>query len=157
MTTTLTDTVRVESYNANVKKLGDWTTANRFEIQARGGALLLDLRSPRIEGDIEIHIQAQRSAIRLLVPEDAVIDQWDLTVTGRGKVKDGESPENTGRPASGCRIRLVGEMRGSEVRVNRGGVAILAAMFSREFVDDCVRAYREGGRPTVHDPADTHA
>jgi hypothetical protein len=156
MTTTLTDTVRVESYNANVKKLGDWTTANRFEIQARGGALLLDLRSPRIEGDIEIHVQAQRSAIRLLVPEDAVIDQWDLTVTGRGKVKDWESPAATSRSASGRRIRLVGEMRGSEVRVNRGGVAILAAMFSREFVDDCVRAYREGGRPTVHDPADTH-
>jgi hypothetical protein len=155
--TTQTDVVRVESYNDNVKKLGDWTAANRFEVRARGGHLLLDLRSPRIEGDIEIHVQAQRSAIKLLVPQDVVIDQWDLIVVGRGKVKDWEAPAVTGQPPSGRRIRLIGEMRSSEIRVNRGGVAILAAMFSREFVDDCVRAYREGGRPTIHDPADTHA
>lgn len=144
--------VRVESYNANVKKLGDWTDANRFEVKARSGYALLDLRSPRIEGDIEVHLHADRSAIKLLVPEDAAIDQWDLTVTGRGKVKDWEAP----KAATGRRIRLVGDLHKSEVRVNRGGVAILANMFSREFVDDCVRAYREGGRPSVHDPADTH-
>ena len=151
MTTTL-QPVRVESYNAGVKKLGDWTDANRFEIKARSGYALLDLRSPRIEGDIEVHLHAHRSAIKLLVPEDAVIDQWDLAVTGRGKVKDWEAPTVAG----GRRIRLVGNLHKSEVRVNRGGVAILAAMFSREFVEDCKRAYREGGRPTVHDPADTH-
>jgi hypothetical protein len=152
-----TDVVRVESYDDNVKKLGDWTAANRFEVRARGGYLLMDLRSPRIEGDIEIHVQAHRSAIKLLVPRDAVIDQWDLIVVGPGRVKDWEAPAVTGQPSSGRRIRLIGEMRSSEFRVNRGGVAILAAMFSREFVDDCVRAYREGGRPTIHDPADTHA
>ena len=152
MTTTTAPSVRVESYNASVKKLGDWTDANRFEVKARGGYALLDLRSPRIEGDIEVHLHADRSAIKLLVPEDAAIEQWDLTVTGRGKVKDWEAP--TGTPTR--RIRLVGDLHKSEVRVNRGGVAILAAMFSREFVEDCKRAYREGGRPTVHDPADTH-
>ena len=145
--------VRVEAYNANVKKLGDWTGANRFEVKARSGYALLDLRSPRIEGDIEVYVQANRSAIKLLVPEDAAIDQWDLTVTGRGKVKDWEAPSNG---ATGRRIRLVGDLHKSEVRVNRGGVAILAAMFSREFVEDCKRARREGGRPTVHDPADRH-
>lgn len=150
--TTTAHAVRVESYNANVKKLGDWTGANRFEVKARSGSALLDLRSPRIEGDIEVHLHADRSAIRLLVPEDAVIEQWDLAVTGRGRVKDWEAPE----AATGRRIRLVGDLHKSEVRVNRGGVAILAAMFSREFVEDCKQAYREGGRPTVHDPADTH-
>lgn len=150
--TTTAHAVRVESYNANVKKLGDWTDASRFEIKARGGYALLDLRSPRIEGDIEVHLQADRSAIKLLVPEDMAVEQWDLVVTGRGKVKDWEAPKE---PA-GRRIRLIGDLHKSEVRVNRGGVAILAAMFSREFVDDCRRAYREGGRPTVHDPADTH-
>lgn len=144
--------VRVESYNANVKKLGDWTDANRFEVKARGGYALLDLRTPRIEGDIEVHVHADRSAIKLLVPADAVIDQWDLVVTGRGKVKDWEAPQE----ATGRRVRLVGNLNGSEIRIARGGVAILTAMFSREFVEDCKRAYREGGRPTVHDPADTH-
>lgn len=146
--------VRVEAYHDSVKKLGDWTDANHFEVKARGGYALLDLRSPRIAGDIVVRLHAQGSAIKLLVPEDAVIDQWDLTVTGRGKVKDYEKPSG-GTPTR--RIRLTGDLDRSEVRVNRGGVAILAAMFSREFVDDCVRAYREGGRPTVHDPADPHA
>ena len=150
--TTTAQAVRVESYRANVKKLGDWTDANRFEVKARSGYALLDLRSPRIEGDIEVHLHADRSAIKLLVPEDAVIDQWDLTVTGRAKVEDWQAPSG----ATGRRVRLIGDLHKSEVRVNRGGVAILAAMFSREFVEDCKRAYREGGRPTVHDPADIH-
>ena len=99
--TTTAHAVRVESYNANVKKLGDWTDANRFEVKARSGYALLDLRSPRIEGDIEVHLHADRSAIRLLVPEDAAVEQWDLAVTGRGKVKDWEAPKS----ATGRRIR----------------------------------------------------
>lgn len=144
--------VRVEAYQAAVKRLGDWTDANHIEVKARSAAVLLDLRSPRITGDIEAHLNADRSTIKLLVPEDAAVEQWDLTVIGRGKVKDSEAP--TGTPTR--RVRLIGGLHRSEVRVNRGGVAILAAMFSKEFVEDCKRAYREGGRPTVHDPADTH-
>jgi hypothetical protein len=162
---TTTDVVRVESFSANVKKLGDWTGANRFEVRARNGYALLDLRSPRIEGDIEVRIQARRSAIKLLVPEDAVIDQWDLTIRGRGTVKDWEGSKASGgltelaaaRASTPRRIRLVGEIDNGEVRIARGGIAILTAMFSREFLEDCKRAHREGGRPTLHDPADTHA
>ncbi|NUT36840.1 MAG: hypothetical protein HOV79_27615 [Hamadaea sp.] len=152
-TATATQPVRVEAFTANVKKLGDWTAANRFEVRARNGYALLDLRSPRIEGDIEVRVQAGRSTIKLLVPEDAVVDQWDLTFHGRGTVKDWERPKD----ATGRRIRLVGDIENGEVRIARGGIAILTAMFSKEFVEDCKRAHREGGRPTVHDPADTHA
>jgi len=141
--------VKVESFSANVRKLGDWTDSGSFEVRARNGYALLDLRSPRIpEGDIVVRVQASRSAIKLLVPEDAVIDQWDLRITGRGTVKDWESQGKTGR-----RIRLVGEIHNGEVRIARGGIAILTAMFSKEFIEDCVRAHREGGRVTVHDPA----
>ncbi|MCP2326627.1 hypothetical protein HDA40_005134 [Hamadaea flava] len=152
-TTVTTEPVRVEAYADTVKKLGDWTDANRFEVRGRSGYALLDLRSPRITGDVEVRVHASRSTIKLLVPEDAVIDQWDLTFRGRGTVKDWERTKGTG----GRRVRIVGEIENGEVRIARGGVAILTAMFSREFVDDCVRAHRDGGRPTVHDPADTHA
>jgi len=151
--TTTTEPVRISAYSDNVKKLGDWTDANRFEIRARHGYALLDLRSPRITGDIEIHVSTTRSAIKLLVPEDVIVDQWDLTFHGRGTVKDWER----GQGAGPRRIRLVGEIENGEVRIARGGIAILTAMFSREFLEDCKRAHREGGRPTVHDPADTHA
>jgi len=40
--------VKIEAFAANVKKLGDWTDARSFEVRARGGYALLDLRSPRI-------------------------------------------------------------------------------------------------------------
>jgi hypothetical protein len=96
-----------------------------------------------------IRVQASRSAIKLLVPEDAVIDQWDLRITGRGTVKDWEGS----KAKAGRRVKLVGEIHNGEVRVARGGIAILAAMFSKEFLEDCKRAHREGGRVTVHDPA----
>ncbi|NUR72703.1 MAG: hypothetical protein HOU81_17950 [Hamadaea sp.] len=152
-TVTNTETVRVEAYSDTVKKLGDWTDAHQFEVRGRNGYALLDLRSPRIAGDVEIRVHASRSTIKLLVPEDSVIDQWDLTFRGRGSVKDWEHTKATGTR----RIRIVGEIENGEVRIVRGGIAILTAMFSREFVEDARRAHREGGRPTVHDPADTHA
>lgn len=146
------DRVRVESCSGTVKKLGDWTDANAFDVRARNGYALLDLRSPAIaEGDITVDIRASRSTIKLLVPEAAVIDQWDLRITGRGTVKDLERPS----PSAGRRIRLVGEIVNGEVRVARGGIAILTALFSKEFLRDCVRAHREGGEVTVHDPAAT--
>lgn len=85
-------TVKIEAFTANVKKLGDWTGSRSFEVRARGGYALLDLRSPRIpEGEIEVRVQASRSAIKLLVPEDAVIDQWDLRISGRGPSKIGKA------------------------------------------------------------------
>jgi len=87
----------------------------------------------------------------LLVPEDAVLDDWDLQRTGRGRVKDAEG----GRAAGGKRIVLTGQMRHGEIRVHRGGIAVLSAMFSREYVADLRRAHREGGFPTVDDPSRT--
>ncbi|MFI6602258.1 hypothetical protein ACIBHX_38915 [Nonomuraea sp. NPDC050536] len=145
---TLQTTQRVEAFHTATKKLGRWTDASSFELRAHRGYAVLDLRA--IEADeIEIRIDAGRSAIKLLVADDAVIDQWDLRMIGRGKVKDW-----TGLPSqSGPRIRLIGEIRHGEVRISRGGVAVLTAMLSREFVDDCLRAHREGTAPTVHDPA----
>jgi hypothetical protein len=89
-----------------------------------------------------------RSALKLLVPEDTEVDQWDLRVTGRGKVKDWQRQATGGR-----RVRLTGQISRGEVRVVRGGVAVLHAMMSREFVEDCRRAHRECSTPTVHDPA----
>ncbi|WP_214326432.1 hypothetical protein [Nonomuraea sediminis] len=144
----LRTTQRVEAFHTATKKLGRWTDADTFKLRAHRGYAVLDLRA--VEADeIEIRIDAERSALKLLVPDEAVIDQWDLRMIGRGKVKDW-----TRLPGqSGPRIRLLGEIRHGEVRISRGGVAVLTAMLSREFLNDCHRAHREGGSPTVHDPA----
>jgi len=70
---------------------------------------------------------------------------------GRGRVKDAE-----GRTAAGGRrIVLTGQLRHGEIRVHRGGIAQLSAMFSREYLADLRRAHAEGGFPTVDDPART--
>ena len=82
-------TERVHAYYGPVKKLGHWTGARRFEVRARRASAVLDLRSPHIpDGDIEIEIGINHSMVKLLVPQDAEIDHWDLRYTGRGRVKD---------------------------------------------------------------------
>lgn len=152
---------RIQAHYANVKKLGHWTTARRFEVRARRGAVVLDLRSPLIpDGDIEIRLSIDRSMVKLLLPEDAVVDHWDLEFQSRGTVKDWSAPGETSAEASAeasgaRRIRLVGEVRRGEIRVNRGGVATLAAMCSREYVSELRRVHKEGCLPTIDDPART--
>jgi hypothetical protein len=46
-------------------------------------------------------------------------------------------------------------MRRGEIRVHRGGIAQLSAMFSREYWADLRRAHKEGGFPAVDDPTRT--
>jgi hypothetical protein len=142
--------IRVQAHRAMVKKLGNWTVARSFEVRARGGGVVLDLRSPAIPtGDIEVRVDLDRALLKLLVPEDATVDEWDLRFTGRGRVKDAY-----GRGAPGGRvIRLVGQVSRGEIRVHRGGIAVLSAIFSREFLADARASRRTGRTPTVADPA----
>jgi hypothetical protein len=147
-----TDPVRIPANYAVTKRLGHWTTERRFEVHSHRGHAVLDLRSPQIpDGDIEVDVDIDHGMVKLLVAEDAVIDDWDLRRSGRGKVKDSVGPNAPG----GRRIVLTGSMRHGEIRVNRGGIAILSAMFSKEYVADLRRVHREGGYPTVDDPTRT--
>ncbi|MFI6320934.1 hypothetical protein ACIBG8_25585 [Nonomuraea sp. NPDC050556] len=138
---------RIEGFRTNTRKLGRWTESRDFEVRGHSGSIVLDLRALP-EGDVEVRVDIERSSLKLLVPDNATVDQWDLRLTGRSKVTDYERPQTQDGP----RIRLVGEVRKGEVRVNRGGVAVLSAMLTREFVEDCRRAHRDGDAPTVHDP-----
>ncbi|HEX4212192.1 MAG TPA: hypothetical protein VIA06_02550 [Candidatus Dormibacteraeota bacterium] len=138
---------RIRAHYGMVRKLGNWTSALRFDVRATRGNVLLDLRSPRIEeGDIEIRLDIDHALLRLLVPEDATVEHEEVRRVGAGRVKDG------GVTSSGRRIHLHGEMRNAEVRVQRGGVAMLSAMLTREYVQDLRQAHREGRYPTIDDP-----
>ncbi len=149
---TVTETVHVQAHYSTNRKLGHWTTGRRFEVRAMRSAVVLDLRSAQIpQGDIEIELLADHSMIKLLVPDDAVVDAWALDIVGRGRVKDGPfEPTPTSR-----RIIVTGQLRHAEIRVRRSGLAVLAAMFTREAVADFRRANKEGTIPTVIDPANT--
>jgi hypothetical protein len=150
--TVLAAPVRVAANYTVAKRLGNWTTARRFEVRAHRGHAVLDLRSPQIPaGDVEVNIDLDHAMLKLLVPDDALVDDWDLRRVGRGRVKDSENPE---APA-GRRIVITGQMRHGEIRVHRGGIAILSAMCSREYLADLRRAHKQGGHPTVDDPART--
>jgi hypothetical protein len=143
--------VRILADHRAQKRLGNWTTSRDFEIRSRRGRVVLDLRSPQIpEGDIQIDLDLDRSAVTLLVAEDAVIDHWDLAWTGRGRVK-----QTFHHPAAsaGRRVRLTGHISGGEVRVHSGGIAQLSAICSREFLADARRAHADGRLPTLDDPA----
>ncbi|MFI2738476.1 hypothetical protein [Streptomyces sp. NPDC018711] len=144
-------TERIHSDHDLVKHLGDWTEAGRFEVKARHGTAVLDLRSPGLPDDVEIHLDMDRAVVKLLVDDATAVDHGSLRWTARGKVKD-SPPSSTRDTAAGRRVRLSGSATNSEIRVHRGGVAILSAMFSRAYFQDVRRAHRSGGVPTIHDP-----
>jgi hypothetical protein len=142
--------VKLQADHTVTRRLGNWTTETSFEVRARRGAVVIDLRSPEIpDGDIEIRVDLDHSMLKLLVPDDATVDSWDLRQLGRGRVKDMQRSE--ARP-DGRVIRLVGETRSGEVRINRAGIAVISAMFTREWLDDVRRAHKEGRMPVVADP-----
>ena len=142
------DAERVHVDHAVAKRLGRWTSASRFDLRVRYGVLVLDLRSPDVTGDVDIHLDLQRSTLKLLLAEGDQVDHRDLGWTGRGQVKDDQHPAGPG----GRVVRLTGHADASEVRVRRGGMAALSAMFSRAFVQDLRQARKNGGYPTVDDP-----
>jgi hypothetical protein len=146
--------VRIHADHTTTKRLGDWTTATSFEVRERRATTVLDLRSPRLgdgAGDLDIRVELDRAVLTLLVPDGAVVDASELRWTGRGRVKDGAAPA-AGR---GRTVRVVGHIDNGEIRIRRGGIAILSAMFSRAYVEDVRRAHRDGGVPTVDDPTRT--
>lgn len=150
---------RVHADHTVAKRLGNWTRAGRFELRARNGIVVLDLRSPDLPDEVEVHVELQRATVKLLVPDDARVEHWDLHWTARGRVKDASAvPESTDVPANAARtrrVRLTGVSTDSEVRVQRAGIAMLTAMCSREYLQDIRRAHKTGGHPAVDDPART--
>jgi hypothetical protein len=161
------DAVRIRAHGRQVRRLGHWTAARRFDVRASRGSVVLDLRSPRIEaGDIRIALDADHAMVKLLVPEDALVDHDDVRRVGRCGFVDW-----SGEHAPGGRvIRIDGELRASELRINRGGIAIVSAMATREYLADLQRAfranhvssladvreaYREGRWTTIDDPGRT--
>src|SRR6266567_3112695 len=144
----LRETVRIRAHQQAVRKLGHWTTARRFDVAASRGSVTLELRSPRIEpGDIEINLDIDHSMLKLLVPDSAIVDHDDLRRVGRCGFIDW-----SGQPAQGGRvIRLTGELRSSELRINRGGIAIVSAMLTREYLDDLQRAFRDNHVASLKD------
>lgn len=96
--------------------------------------------------------------MKLLVPDDAVVEHWDLRWTARGKVKDAHGRTGAEPAVAGARrIRLTGVATDSEVRVQRSGIAVLSAMCSRAYLQDLRLAHRTGRHPTIDDPARSHA
>jgi hypothetical protein len=148
MTTEAGTVERLHADHGVTKRLGRWTGAGQFDVRVRYGVLVLDLRSPEIVGDVEIRLDLDRSTVKLLLAEDDQVDHADLGWTGRGRVKDDQRTAGL----TGRRIHLAGHASNSEIRVHRGGIALLSAMFSRAFIQDLRQARKNGSYPTVDDP-----
>ena len=140
-----TETVNVAAHDRSVKRLGEWTTASRFDVRASRGIVVLDFLTSRIApGDIDIHLDLDHAVVKLLIPEGARIDHDDLRRVGRCRIKDW-----TGEGAAGGRwINLRGEPRNAEIRVHRGGIAILCRCCS------AADPSAQSGKPTVTDYSD---
>ncbi len=117
---------RIQADHRLVKKLGHWTTDRAFEVRARRGAAVLDLRSHEIpDGDLEVRVDLDHAMLKLLVPEGAVIDSWDLRWSGR-------------RSWAGAHRRPERQGQGLDRAARAGGAADPA---------DRLGAYRRGSRP----------
>ena len=78
--------VRLHADHIALKRLGDWTNAGRFEVRARRGSVVLDLRSPRLPaGELVVDLNLDRAMVKLLLPDDAVVEQEDVVWSGSGK------------------------------------------------------------------------
>jgi len=139
--------VEITAHHRSIKHLGYWTTSRRFDVRASRGLVVLDLLLARFDpGDIEIHLNIDHATVKLLVPDGARIDDDDPRRVGRGRVKDWTGTSAAG----GRRIHLLGEMRNAEVRVHRGGVAILSLLCSPRHIRDVRLAHKEGRLDYLH-------
>lgn len=143
---------RIHADHSAINRLGHWTTAAAFEVRSRKGRVVLDLRSPRISGDIDLDLDVRRTVLILLLPDDASIDRWDLHLDGRARIGGSLQPTVATR-----RVCLRGTAADSRIRVRRGGNAQLTAMLSRDYLAEVRNAHRTGTYPTVDDPARTQA
>ena len=135
--------VGVDVVGRTVTRLGSWTKSQVVDVRVRRGSAVLDLRSPMVVGDLDVRLSIERGVVTLLVPDDAVIDQWDLDLRGRSKVKQTFHTQAGG----GRQVRLSGRAERGEVRIHSGGTARLTAIRTRDFL----RAARHGRRDRVAD------
>lgn len=145
----MTSTERILADHTVTKRLGKWTEADTFDVRGREASIVLDLRAPGVPDDLQFHLALQHSTVKLLVGEGDTIDHQDVTWPGKGRVKDGQGP----RGGKGRRIHLYGTADDSEIRIHRGGVAIISAMLSREYLEDARQARRERRHTVIDDPS----
>src|SRR5262252_3354180 len=141
MTATTTDIEQIRAHHRSIRKLGAWTTASHFDIRASRGSVVLDLLLPELEpGEITVELDIDHSTVVLLVPDGTNVDDDELRRRGRGRVKDWTG---VGSP-DGRTLRLTGEMRDAEVRIHRGGIAILRLLLDRHTRNQLRRAHAQG-------------
>ena len=141
MTASTTNSEQIRAHHRSVRRLGAWTTARRLDIRASRGSVVLDLLLPELEpGEITVHLDIDHSTVILLVPDGTNVDHDELRRVGRGRVKDWTG---TGDP-DGRTLRLTGEMRNAEVRIHRGGIAILRLLLSSRSRSELRRAHEQG-------------
>ena len=141
MTTLTAHDEQIRAHHRSIRKLGAWTTARHFDIRSSRGSVVLDLLLPELEpGEIVVDLDIDHSTVILLVPDGTNVVDDDLRRVGRGRIKDwtgAGSPE-------GRTLRLTGEMRNAEVRIHRGGIAILRLLLSPGSRGEVRRARKQG-------------
>src|SRR5260370_205795 len=142
-------TVQIRAHHQSIRRMGHWTTTRRFDVRASQSSIILDLRSPP---PAPRDTAVDHSMVKILVPERAIVDADDLRRVGRcGYVDWSGTPESTGRV-----IRVVGEMRRSELRINRGGIAIVSALLTGEYLADLRNAFRNNHITSLKDMQDAY-
>ena len=99
MTTEAGTVERLHVDRGVAERLGRWTRTRQFDVRAPSGVLLLDLRTPEIEGDVEILLDLHRSTVKLLLAEDDQVAAG--TLAGRAAARSRTTSGPPGRPGAG--------------------------------------------------------
>jgi hypothetical protein len=141
MTTITLSSEQIRAHHRSIRRMGAWTTARHFDIRASRGSVVLDLLLAELEpGEITVELDIDHSTVILLVPDGTNVEDDDLRRVGRGRVTDWTG---VGSP-DGRTLRLTGELRSSEIRIHRGGIAILRLLLNRDTRNQLRRAHAEG-------------
>jgi len=141
MTTITANSEQIRAHHRSVRRLGAWATARRLEIRASRGSVVLDLLLPELEpGEITVDLDIDHATVILLVPDGTNVNDDEIRRVGRGRIKDWTG---TGSP-DGRTLTLTGEMRNAEVRIHRGGIAILRLLLSRDSRNQVRHAHKQG-------------
>ncbi|MEP7022972.1 MAG: DUF1707 domain-containing protein [Actinomycetota bacterium] len=111
------DQLRLAVSKVHVERLGEWDVPRRIDLILADAAAALDFRTPSLPaGGVLLHIEANRSSVRLLAAHTTPVNLENL---GRHQAKVADRRLRPARLQAAPAIMVTGDLRSGSVKVLR--------------------------------------